>query len=86
VLLIRPMVMRRGSTVSAAKLAASVSMAIPKRSVGKMRISITKGGKYCAFVGTSLKAVRPGKCTVVVILLPKRGKSVVRSNTLTIKA
>jgi hypothetical protein len=30
--------------------------------------------------------VRPGKCTVVVILLPKRGKSVVRSNTLTIKA
>ena len=86
VLLIRPMVMRRGSTVSAAKLAASVSMAIPKRSVGTMRISITKGSKYCAFVGTSLKAVRPGKCTVVVILLPKRGKSVVRSNTLTIKA
>ena len=86
VVLIHPMAVRRGSNVSAAKLAASVSMKIPKRSVGTMRISITKGNKYCAFIGTSLKAVRAGKCTVVVILLPKRGKSVVRSNTLTIKA
>jgi alpha-tubulin suppressor-like RCC1 family protein len=84
--LIRPMAVRRGSNVSAAKLAASVSMAIPKRSVGTMRISITKGNKYCVFVGTSLKAVRPGKCTVVVILLPKRGKSILRSNTLTVGA
>ena len=86
VVLIHPMALRRGSNVSAAKLAASVSMKIPKRSVGTMRISITKGNKYCAFIGTSLKAVRAGKCTVVVILLPKRGKSVVRSNTVTIKA
>ena len=85
VLLIRPMSMRRGSRVSAAKLAASVSMAIPKRSVGTMRISITKGNKYCAFVGTSLKAVRQGKCTIVVVYLPKRGPSVLRSNTLTVK-
>ena len=86
VLLIRPMSMRRGSRVSAAKLAASVSMAIPKRSVGTMRISITKGNKYCAFVGTSLKAVRQGKCTIVVVYLPKRGPSVLRSNTLTVRA
>ena len=86
VLLIRPMSMRRGSRVSAAKLAASVSMAIPKRSVGTMRISITKGHKYCAFVGTSLKAVRQGKCTIVVVYLPKRGPSVLRSNTLTVRA
>ena len=84
--LIHPMTMRRGSKVSAAKLAASVSMAIPKRSVGSMRISITKGKQYCAFVGTSLKAVRAGKCTVVVIFLPKKGRSVLRSNTLTVKS
>ena len=86
VLLIHPMVMRLGSKVSAAKLAASVSMSIPKRSVGTMRISITKGKQYCAFVGTSLKAVRAGKCTIVVIFLPKKGRSVLRSNTLTVKS
>ena len=85
VVLIRPMVMRRGSNVSAAKLAASVSMTIPKRSVGTMRISITKGSKYCAFVGTSLKAMRPGKCTIAVIYLPKKGPSVLRRNTLTVR-
>jgi hypothetical protein len=84
--LVHPMAMRKGSEVSAAKLAASVSMAIPKRSVGTMRISITKGNKYCAFIGMTLKALRAGKCTVVVILLPKKGKTVVRSNTLTIRA
>lgn len=86
VVLIHPMTMRRGSKVSAAKLAASVSMTIPKRSVGSMRISITKGKQYCAFVGTSLKAVRTGKCTIVVIFLPKKGKTVLRSNTLTVKS
>jgi hypothetical protein len=71
--------------VSAAKLAASVSMKIPKRSVGTMRISITKGTKYCAFTGSSLKAIRVGKCTIVVILLPKKGKTVMRTNVLTVK-
>ena len=86
VLLIHPMAMRLGSKVSASKLAASVSMSIPKRSVGTMRISITKGKQYCAFVGTSLKAVRAGKCTIVVIFLPKKGRSVLRSNTLTVKS
>jgi hypothetical protein len=83
--LIHPLAMRRGSKMSAAKVAASVSMKIPKRSVGTMRISITKGKQYCAFVGTSLKAVRKGKCTIVVIYLPKRGPSVLRSNTLTVR-
>jgi hypothetical protein len=50
-----------------------------------MRISITKGGQYCAFVGTSLKAVRKGKCTIAVIYLPKKGKTVMRTNILTVK-
>ena len=83
--LVFPLAMRRGLKVSAAKLAASVSMSIPKRSVGTMRISITKGKQYCAFVGSSLKGIRTGKCTIVVILLPKRGKTVIRTNTLTVK-
>jgi hypothetical protein len=86
IVLVHPMAVRQGSNVSAAKLAASVSMTIPKRSVGTMRISITKGNKYCAFIGTSLKAVRKGKCTIVVIYLPKRGRSVLRSNTLTVRS
>jgi len=83
--LIHPMALRRGLMVSATKLAASVSMTVPKRSVGTMRISITKGKQYCAFVGTSLKGIRAGKCTVVLILLPKKGKTLIRSNTLTVK-
>ena len=83
--LIHSLAMRRGSKMSAAKVAASVSMKIPRRSVGTMRISITKGKQYCAFAGTSLKAVRKGKCTIVVIYLPKKGPSVLRSNTLTVR-
>jgi hypothetical protein len=83
--LIHPMALRRGVMVSATKLAASVSMTVPKRSVGTLRISITKGKQYCAFVGTSLKGIRAGKCTVVLILLPKKGKTLIRSNTLTVK-
>jgi len=83
--LVFPLAIQRGLKVSAAKLAASVSMSIPKRSVGTMRISITKGKQYCAFVGSSLKGIRTGKCTIVVILLPKRGKTVMRTNTLTVK-
>ena len=83
--LIHSLAMRRGSKMSAAKVAASVSMKIPRRSVGTMRISITKCRQYCAFAGTSLKAVRKGKCTIVVIYLPKKGPSVLRSNTLTVR-
>jgi hypothetical protein len=29
--------------------------------------------------------VRKGKCTIVVIFLPKKGRSVLRSNILTVK-
>ena len=83
--LIHSLAMRRGSKMSAAKVAASVSMKIPRRSVGTMRISITKGKQYCAFAGTSLRAVRKGKCTIVVIYLPKKGPSVLRSNTLIVR-
>jgi len=84
--LIHHIVVREGSHVSAAKLAASVSLSIPKRSTGTMRISITKGKKYCAFFGMTLKATQKGTCTFVVILLPKKGQSVVRSNTLTVRS
>jgi alpha-tubulin suppressor-like RCC1 family protein len=84
--LIHHIVVREGSHVSAAKLAASVSLSIPKRSTGTMRISITKGKKYCAFIGMTLKATQKGTCTFVVILLPKKGQSVVRSNTLTVRS
>jgi hypothetical protein len=79
------MALRKGRLATAAQVAASVSFKIPKRSVGKMRISITRGTKNCQFVGTSIRGVRVGKCTIVVILLPKKGKSTMRTNSLTIK-
>lgn len=71
--------------MSASKIAQAVNLSIPKQSKGAMRIAITKGTKYCTFVGTSIKGVKKGNCTVVVVLIPKIGKSVERKLTLTVK-
>jgi len=83
--LVRSMSVQKGRSTTAAQVAAAVSLKIPKRSVGTMRISITRGLKNCQFVGTSIKGIHEGKCTIVVILLPKKGKSTTRTNSLTIK-
>jgi hypothetical protein len=76
--------LRKGKSLSAAKIAGSVSIAIPKKSQGTMRISIVKGANNCKFVGSTIKAVRRGKCQVVVVRLPKKGKPLLRSNTITV--
>jgi hypothetical protein len=70
--------------VSAAKIARAVSMHIPKTSQGKLRISIVDGARFCAFSKTSIRAVRLGRCTIAVTMLPKKGKTVTRKTTITI--
>lgn len=76
--------LRRGRSVSASKIAQAVSMTIPKSSQGKLRISIVEGAQNCAFTNTSIRAVRKGRCTVSVTMVPKKGKKVTRKTTITV--
>ena len=69
----------RNRSVTAAKIASAVSLKIPKRSQGSMRISITRGTKYCVFVGSTVRGIKKGTCTVTVVLLPKKGKPTVKT-------
>ena len=81
---ISPLTLKRGRTLSAPRISRSVSLAIPKKSQGKMRISIIKGAKNCRFSGTSIRAIRRGTCVVAVQLLPKKGKKITRKTTITV--
>jgi alpha-tubulin suppressor-like RCC1 family protein len=82
--LVTKLYLRRGRTVSAAKIARAVSMTIPKTSQGKLRISIVGGSKYCAFGKASIRGVRKGLCTVSVTLVPKRGRPITRKTTISV--
>ena len=75
---------RKNRSTTAAKIAAAVSLKIPKRSQGSMRISITRGTKYCKFVGSTVRGIRAGSCTVTVVLIPKKGKPTVRTLKITV--
>lgn len=75
---------RKNRRTTAAKIAAAVSLKIPKRSQGSMRISITRGTKYCKFVGSTVRGIRAGSCTVTVVLIPKKGKPTVRTLKITV--
>jgi hypothetical protein len=76
---------KRGSRVSASRVAQAVGMTIPKTSQGSMRIVIVSGDKYCAFSGTSIMAKRTGKCVIAVSLLPKKGKSITRRTSIVVR-
>lgn len=78
-------VLKRGTFVSAKKIASTVGLAIPKQSKGSMRIAITMGKRYCAFVGTQIKGVRTGKCSVIVVLIPKAGKTTEKKLAIWVK-
>ena len=82
---IRAMTLQKGHSTTAVRIANAVSLSIPKRSKGIMRISIVKGNKYCIFVGTTVRGIKNGKCTIVVKLIPTRGVSVVRQLTMTVR-
>ena len=73
---------RRGRTLSAARLAKAVGMTIPRGSQGRMRFSITSGATRCVFAGSAVRGTRTGTCRVSVVLIPKKGKSTARSITV----
>jgi hypothetical protein len=50
-----------------------------------MRITIVKGTKYCTFVGTQVRGVRKGTCAITIVMIPKKGKKVTRTTTLTVR-
>ena len=76
---------RKGVALSAAKIAASVGLKIPKQSQGSMRIAITSGKNNCRFVGTTIKGVKKGTCTVLVVLIPKKGNTTERKLIISVK-
>jgi hypothetical protein len=82
---IRALSLQRGRSITAARIASAVSMSIPKRSQGIMRISIFTGNKNCIFVGMTIRGIRNGKCTIVVKLIPKKGLSTIRRTTMTVR-
>jgi hypothetical protein len=82
---ITPLRLRRGRSVSASKIAGAVSMAIPKTSLGKLRISILAGTRVCTFKGNSIRAVQKGRCTIAVTMVPKRGRTFTRQTTITVR-
>ena len=75
---------KKGRYVTARAIAAHVSLAIPKTSRGTMRMSIVRGGRSCSFVGARVRGVRKGTCTVLVTLIPKRGKRTLRTATIVV--
>ncbi len=64
---------KRNRFITARAIAAHVSLTIPKTSQGSMRFTIVRGSRYCTFVGTKVKGIRKGTCSVLVTLIPKRG-------------
>ena len=75
---------KRGRYLTARAIAAHVSLAIPKTSRGTMRMSIVRGARSCSFVGARVRGVRTGTCTVLVTLIPKRGKRTLRTATIVV--
>jgi alpha-tubulin suppressor-like RCC1 family protein len=71
--------LKRNRYITARALAKHVALTIPKTSQGTMRFTIVRGSKYCAFVGTKVKGIRKGTCSVLVTLIPKRGVRTLRT-------
>ena len=80
-----PIVVRRNGHVTARAIAAHVSLAIPKTSRGTMRLTIVRGARSCAFAGARIRGVRRGTCTVLVTVIPKRGKRTLRTTTIVVR-
>lgn len=80
-----PIVVRRNGHVTARAIAAHVSLAIPKTSRGTMRLTIVRGARSCAFAGARIRGVRRGTCTVLVTVIPKRGKRTLRTATIVVR-
>ena len=75
---------RRGRSASAATIAKAAGLAIPRKSQGTMRISIVSGTSRCTFVGSSVRGRSVGTCRVRVLLVPKTGRTVSRTVTVSV--
>ena len=75
---------RRGRSASAATIAKAAGLAIPRKSQGTMRISIVSGTSRCTFVGSSVRGRSVGTCRVRVLLVPKSGRTVSRTVTVSV--
>ncbi|MEY2967053.1 MAG: hypothetical protein RLY50_1103, partial [Actinomycetota bacterium] len=73
---------RRTRSLSASRIAAAAGLAIPRRSKGSMRITLVKGRDRCRFVGSSVRGVKRGTCSLRVVLIPKKGRTISRTVTV----
>ena len=80
----RVLTVRRLRTLSAARIAAAAGLAIPRKSQGTMRISITAGATRCRFVGSAVRGTSPGTCRVRVMMIPRTGRITTRYVTVTV--
>ena len=80
----RLLTVRRLRTLSAARIAAAAGLAIPRKSHGTMRISITAGATRCRFAGSAVRGTSLGTCRVRVMLIPRTGRITTRYVTVTV--
>jgi len=78
----RTLTVRKSRSVTAARIAAAAGLAIPRKSQGTMRISITSGATRCLFVGSSVRGTSVGTCRVRVMMLPRTGRVTTRYVTV----
>jgi alpha-tubulin suppressor-like RCC1 family protein len=78
----RRLSVRRTRSLSASRIAAAAGLAIPRRSKGSMRITLVKGRDRCRFVGSSVRGVKRGTCSLRVVLIPKKGRTISRTVTV----
>jgi hypothetical protein len=73
---------RRGRTLTAARIAGATGLAIPRGSQGRLRLSIVAGSGNCRFAGTSVRGMRTGTCRVRAVLIRTKGPTTVRTVTV----
>ena len=73
---------RRGRTVTAARIAGATGLSIPRGSQGRLRLSIVSGAGRCRFAGTSVRGTAVGTCRVRAVLIRTKGPTLVRTVTV----
>ena len=69
-------------SITAKSIAAYLGLAVSSTSRLSLKVSAVSA-KYCTVSGTNLKALKVGSCKLTVSVIPKKGKSVVKTVTLT---
>ncbi|MFM7263395.1 MAG: RCC1 domain-containing protein, partial [Acidimicrobiales bacterium] len=76
------LMVRRGRTLTAARIAGATGLSIPRGSQGRLRLSIVLGGGRCRFAGTSVRGTAVGTCRVRAVLIRTKGPTLVRTVTV----